>query len=229
MTDVEKDGLGKALAVAGLAGGVAYGVLRVAYFQFYSPLGLTPEDVGLGKAEMVSQALADLVAFGLILVVFGCLLFAGGYLLSKLFRRLMRHPLEPPPSPQPLTTLVRPFVVFVAVIMCVSAPIVLFMRASDDASDLIDRADGVNVASVNLLGVEIPALEVVAVPVELHWIDGSATYPANSACLFLLGQADGTLVLYDVQAGITSRVPSAAVTYTTDPSNTKNEKPECIR
>ena len=35
---------------------IFYAVLRLAYLQFYVPFGLRPEDVGIGKTELLTQA-----------------------------------------------------------------------------------------------------------------------------------------------------------------------------
>jgi hypothetical protein len=58
------------LAALSLAGLVAYGIVRLAYAEFYSAFGLTPEEVGLGYQETIAQAglalllLALLATFG---------------------------------------------------------------------------------------------------------------------------------------------------------------------
>ena len=46
-----------------------YGVLRLAYSMFYEQLGLRPEDVGLGYAEILSQTLSGLILMGTLFLV----------------------------------------------------------------------------------------------------------------------------------------------------------------
>ncbi len=72
------------VAITGGLGLVLYGVLRLAYSMFYANLGLRPEDVGFGYAEILSQSLAGLVVMlllflgmSLIPVFFYGLLFTG--------------------------------------------------------------------------------------------------------------------------------------------------------
>jgi hypothetical protein len=43
-------------AIAGLVGLIAYVVLRIVYATFYDPLGVRPEEVGLGYLELLSQS-----------------------------------------------------------------------------------------------------------------------------------------------------------------------------
>jgi hypothetical protein len=78
---------GKALLpIFGVLTAITYAALRAAYSQFYDHFGILPEEVGFGKAELLSQALAGplivfIVVFILILVV-------------DLIRRLMSSPIR---------------------------------------------------------------------------------------------------------------------------------------
>ena len=55
------------LAAAGLA---LYVILRLAYSTFYQPLGVSPEDLGFGYLDILSQAA---VGFVVLVLVFGIL------------------------------------------------------------------------------------------------------------------------------------------------------------
>jgi hypothetical protein len=48
---------------------VLYALLRLAYVQFYSPFGITPERAGLARTELLSQALIGPVVLFLLLVI----------------------------------------------------------------------------------------------------------------------------------------------------------------
>jgi hypothetical protein len=61
-----------AAAAIGVLGAITYTLLRAASDQFYAPLGLSPEDVGLGQAELLGRALG---AF-LLPLIFAVLLLA---------------------------------------------------------------------------------------------------------------------------------------------------------
>jgi len=62
--------LEKTTAILALLGLFLYGILRVNYSIFYGNLGLTPEVMGLGYADLLTQSLA-----GLALIAVGLLLF----------------------------------------------------------------------------------------------------------------------------------------------------------
>lgn len=57
----------KPLETLGLLGVLAFGLLRFAYGQFYGRLGVSPEDVGLGYAEILGQAAVGLLLIFLLL------------------------------------------------------------------------------------------------------------------------------------------------------------------
>ena len=61
--------------ILALAGALVYAVTYVACARFYSPLGIEPADVGLGYADMLSQAAVYLLC---------TLLLTGGPLNSML-------------------------------------------------------------------------------------------------------------------------------------------------
>lgn len=53
-----KGAIGALVGLGGVLAGVTHAALRLVYLQFYGPLGITPEEVGLGRTEMVLQTLA---------------------------------------------------------------------------------------------------------------------------------------------------------------------------
>src|SRR5690242_13321534 len=58
------------IAALTVVGAVTYGLVRLAYSLFYSQLGLTPEDVGLGYQELLAQSAVSLI----VLLVIGFVL-----------------------------------------------------------------------------------------------------------------------------------------------------------
>jgi membrane-associated HD superfamily phosphohydrolase len=53
-------------AIAGITSAVVYAFLWLAYYQFYSNFAISPEEVGLGKTELLSQALVGpVILFGI--------------------------------------------------------------------------------------------------------------------------------------------------------------------
>jgi hypothetical protein len=57
-----------------LGGLFLYGALRLDYSLFYGRFGIKPEDVGLGYGEVLSQSVAGLVVYAVILLVISALL-----------------------------------------------------------------------------------------------------------------------------------------------------------
>jgi hypothetical protein len=58
-----------AAAVYGVIAAILYVILRLAYVQFYHKIGVSPEEVGLGRTELLSQALTGPVAIVVLTVV----------------------------------------------------------------------------------------------------------------------------------------------------------------
>jgi hypothetical protein len=74
--------------VAGLLAAITYGVARVATGEYYRPLGLTPEDVGIGQARLVAVT-GTLVG---ILAAFIGVGIASGVLAFQVTRRAVAVP-----------------------------------------------------------------------------------------------------------------------------------------
>jgi hypothetical protein len=66
--------LGNPLSAVTALGLLVYGFLRYVYARFYSPLGVKPEEVGLGYAEILSQSVVGLLLFSAVMFL---LLFIG--------------------------------------------------------------------------------------------------------------------------------------------------------
>lgn len=72
MKDGWVTGLASAVTALGL---LFYAALRIGYSVFYAPLGLQPEDVGLGYADILAQSLVGLILAALLVVYFGGTVF----------------------------------------------------------------------------------------------------------------------------------------------------------
>jgi hypothetical protein len=72
-----------AATAIGVLGAVTYALLRAASDQFYAPLGLSPEDVGLGHTELLGRALGaflvPLVFAGLLLALWAAVVGLGDF------------------------------------------------------------------------------------------------------------------------------------------------------
>lgn len=97
--------LGHSIALVTILGVVLYGAIRLSYAIYYGKLGLTPEEVGLGYAEILARS-----AMGIVVLIMIVVLTITAYtaLLSFLvtlrrsLRARSRHETErrttPPPS-----------------------------------------------------------------------------------------------------------------------------------
>jgi hypothetical protein len=84
--------LGNPLSAVTVLGLCLYGFLRYVYARFYSPLGVKPEEVGLGYAEILSQSVMGLLLFSalmfLLLLVGTVLVIIGALIWGGLFREI---------------------------------------------------------------------------------------------------------------------------------------------
>ncbi len=107
--NAKKGLLDRLKAAASLVGAVAvlfYAVLRLAYVQFYLPLGLRPEEVGFARTELLTQALVGPAVFFIIVFFVAALVLAAVAVyvvaffvyndgISRIFARLLdRLPAE---------------------------------------------------------------------------------------------------------------------------------------
>ncbi len=65
---------------------ILYGVLRQANAFFYAPLGVKPEEVGLGRADILAQSVTGLVIVLAETLVLGVVILGVGYFYGLLFR-----------------------------------------------------------------------------------------------------------------------------------------------
>jgi hypothetical protein len=81
--------LGNPLSVVTVLGLCLYGFLRYVYARFYSPLGVKPEEVGLGYGEILSQSVMGLLLFSvlmfLLLLIFTVLVITAAVVWAGFF------------------------------------------------------------------------------------------------------------------------------------------------
>jgi hypothetical protein len=75
------------VVVATLATALMYGSLRIAYSGFYAQLGLRPEDVGLGYAEILAQTVTGLVVISLAVIVSSAVIVPTFFAITRLYYR----------------------------------------------------------------------------------------------------------------------------------------------
>jgi hypothetical protein len=91
---VERFGQHAILLLGALAAGT-YGVLRLVYLHFYYVFSVAPEEVGLGKTELLSQALVGPILVLLIAAIVSLFMEISSSLAVRSFKTLGRWRREP--------------------------------------------------------------------------------------------------------------------------------------
>lgn len=186
------------LLPAGIVAGMFYAMLRLAYVQFYTSLGLLPEDVGIGRTELLAQAIVGPAVIGLVysIILSGVLatvLLSLGRLTVVAFLKCGAASLA---------------VAFLLTFLVVSA------RAYRAGMDVVNSGRSVRTVFLPLGVLHLPILDIRALPVAVEWKDPSHT-PAvlmnGTECMFYLGEAGTKSVLYDVRTRTVVRLESADV------------------
>jgi hypothetical protein len=168
------------LTILGLS---AYSLHRVAYSIFYGPLGVSPDEVGLGYAQSLVEA-----GVGLFLLTFAIGLIAA--VLALIFSLVVNKKF-PSPAQWRWAVLIVSFLILAA--MPNSTIIHAAMRA-----DTVQH--GRQVKPVRTFYV-IPAIPISAEPVTMIWTGSSPPDLKTSLdCMMYLGRADGIAVFYAPQA-----------------------------
>jgi hypothetical protein len=211
-----------------LLGFVAYYVFRGVFTQFYGPLGLMPEDVGLGYGDVLQLAAATMavaaaaVLAGLLAV--GLLAYAGALAIT-LGRGRLPGAVTALLVPAELARTARIGVAAAlgAALSCArrSAALLLaggalaalafvaglYAGAAAEAAGVMQGGDA---RRSTVLGVTLPPVRAERVVVRwMHDRVPDAT-PDVGRCAYL-GQAGGTTVLYDVDHRRVFRLPTDAV------------------
>lgn len=175
--------------IVAIISAVLYVFLRIAYLQFYGIFGLTPEEAGFGRLELVSQTMTGLAwivrwntRWGLALLI----------LLYLAWRLLFRN------EPAGLIVGTGLFVLLtLSVIQLVSS---LVQESVDAGQSAIN--DGVGIESrFRYMGrLNIPALDLRALPVRLDWLaeEVPAVLAERPECLLLVGRSDERIHLFNI-------------------------------
>ncbi len=174
-------------ALYGIVATAFYVVLRLAYVQFYARVGIDPEDVGIGRVELLSQALA-----GPLVLIAGL----GIYLLA-LYVVFMR----PWRSSTPLRSLgIATCVVFgISLVYAVT----LMFRSANQLADDIENGDAARLSYFPFTFVDIPILQIWALPMQLEWPEETKrpqVLSQGTDCMFYLGDHEGVGIAYDVKS-----------------------------
>lgn len=194
MPEQEKSGgmLARVKELLGLvtgAGILLYGLVYIVYSHFYSKLGVSPEEIGLGQASMLVHSIGYLIGL-LLLSAFAA------YIHARL-AKTSHHRLYS-----------SAFLVITITGMAVLFFLIPVRIADAQATDV---QAGRSVVPMRFFF--IPVLDVAASPVLVEWTNVSTPKARSLAAhkLFYLGASGGTSVFYDPTIGQSLRAPSGSV------------------
>jgi hypothetical protein len=195
------------LALSGL---LIYTVLSLQYYQFYSPLGVDPSEVGLTYANTLAHSLGFLITFVAIVILFVLIpLILGLGLAHALFPKLYRKRL--PSWSQVKRTTVTIGISFILIVM--TFMLVVSSRAAT-AARAVQRGTPISISAFRLGSV--PLLSIHAEPVRVKPIGSLQQTPdivalATLTNLVYLGQGDGLVLIYNPNNQEVVRIPQSAV------------------
>lgn len=205
--------------VAGLASvgvAVAYVALRLAYTRFYDALGVAPEDLGLGKVDLLARSAGLVVAVAL----------AGVFLLEVaafvaipiatalvFFKRAPEDTGKPEQSTSAAGPRRRPAWVRrwwkVGAAISVALVVVPITLLAPRVARQVEQGKAYRDWTVPWR----------ADPATVRWLrQPPAGDPLSGRCVMYLGQANGIAVLYDVRSRRVVRIPSSEVVILIDTS-----------
>jgi hypothetical protein len=202
-----------AVPLAGVTGAALYGVLRLAYVFFYLWLRATPDEVGYGYSQVLSDELIGAVE---LVVVIAVMISIAGLAISVLVPLVQRaagkyqyNPVLPHLVSKAKTQKIITWSLVIAVpIVLIGLPILGWLEGAQ-------AADGYTVRNVYLAGtIRLPVLAVQAVPAEVVWASSSGPDQLDISgryCLLYLGQAGGITVFYDVHSQESLQLPSGDI------------------
>lgn len=211
-----------AVPLAGVTGAALYGVLRLAYVFFYLWLRATPDEVGYGYSQVLSDELIGAIE---LVVLIAALIWIAGSAIGILV-----------PLAQRATGKYRPEAAGIHLFsklkaqktaawsLAIAVPIVLVGLPVLGWLEGAQAANGYAVRNVYLAGtIRLPVLAVQAVPAQVAWASPPGSGGLNISgrpCLLYLGQADGTSVFYDVDSQESLRLPTADITVSLEDTTT---------
>jgi hypothetical protein len=218
--------------VLGLAGTILYGFLRFGYSQFYEPLGVSPEEVGLDRttslanaavavAIIVAIALAVGVAWLIISLLWGLFIafwhnlylaqqeVDGPWLIVK--RAWLR-------TRRSIRGLAAIVLVWLLLAFAAGFVVSLYLVVSEPRHALEEMRLGQAVDLISPLGQPLNGMRIGII--SLASSDSNTLEAIGrraNDCLYYLGKEGGTAILYDYQTGETMRI--ATDTLVTSPTN----------
>lgn len=202
-----------AVPLVGVTGAALYGVLRLAYVFFYLWLRATPDEVGYGYSQVLSDELIGAIE---LMVLIAALISIAGFATSILVPLAQRATGKYRSKAAEIHLFSKLRAQKIAAwSLAIAVPIVLVGLPILGWMEGEQAANGYAVRNVYLAGtIRLPVLAVQAVPAEIAWASSQVSGEPNISgrpCLLYLGQADGTSVFYDVQSQESLRLPTADI------------------
>lgn len=213
-------------------GGVSYISLWVGYYLFYAEFGVSVQEVGLGYAEILTQAVAYFVVmvimlfvliWMLVLIVFSILFALYGIaalvatVLDKLFKSELKSKLESfvsRPSRERTSVWAHAWIRALTVVLALSIVLTVALIL------MIGVLEGRRSAKAILSGEPLRARavwDIIPSPymfrgqkVDVRWIGQTSPMKVGGSLMYL-GTAESTSVFYDYKGKKTLRIPSGVI------------------
>jgi len=204
------------LAPVAAAGGLAYGLLLIAYSQFYAPFGVSPEQVGITKTDVLTELLVGPVVLALLWACGVAALLWGIWGIRRLANR---H--KAGKATQEVRGVIWRTLVFAALLgILVSVAFDLF-SARAAASRVLREGQPVRSFFIDFGPIRVPLIKTTAMRVaDLTWGEGEKPPPgpleADRNCLIFLGSGGGTSYVYSTRSQVLVRFAADAATITLD-------------
>jgi hypothetical protein len=202
-----------AVPLVSVIGAALYGVLRLAYVFFYLWLRATPDEVGYGYLQVLSDELVGAVEL-VVLAAAGISVIGLAVLtLVRLSRwaiarcRFETVRLRVAGKAETQRIALWAFAIAIPLVL-VGLPVLGWLEGAQ-------AANGYTVRNVYLSGtIRLPVLAVEAVPATVAWTstpESDGLGISKRKCLLYLGQAGDISVFYDVQSQESIQLPSAEI------------------
>jgi len=202
-----------AVPLVGVIGAALYGVLRLAYLFFYLWLRATPDEVGYGYSQVLSDELIGAIE---LVVLAAAVISIAGFaigILAPLIKRAAGKSRAKVTGTRLVTKAKAQKIA--AWSFAIAVPLVLVTLPVLGWLEGEQAANGYAVRNVYLAGmVRLPVLAVQAVPATVAWASTPGSGGVNISgrqCLLYLGGASGISVFYDVQSQESLRLPSTDI------------------
>jgi hypothetical protein len=211
-----------AVPLVGVTGAALYGVLRLAYVFFYLWLRATPDEVGYGYSQVLSDELVGAIELVVLIATLIWIIGFSASIFALLARRVTRKYRYKAAGIHLFGKLKAQRIA--AWSLAIAVPIVLIWLPIFGWLEGEQAANGYAVRNVYLAGtIRLPVLAVQAVPAQVTWASPSGFSEPDISrrlCLLYLGQADGTSVFYDVHSQESLRLPTADIVISLEDTTT---------